>query len=129
MRKILLTGITLIFIEIALFILVGQIIGVFSTLLLILLTSVLGIYIAKKKGAKSVRNVQHSFQEGNAPGPAMIDTMLIFVGGILLIIPGFLSDLIGLLMLFSPTRKLFKPVIFMWMRKKMKNGQMIIIQR
>lgn len=129
MRKLLLAGITLTFLEIALFIIVGRAIGVLGTLFFIFLTSVLGIYIIQKKGAKSVQNVRNSIQNGQAPGAAMIDTMMVFIGGVLLIIPGFLTDLLGILMLFSLTRKLFKPAIYMWMRRKMKNSQMIIIQR
>ena len=115
--------------EIALFILIGQAIGVFNTLLLIILSSILGIYVAKKKGVKSFQDVKNSLRSGAPPGVAMIDTMMIFLGGILLVTPGFLTDLIGLLMLFSLTRKLFKPAIYMWIKRKMKNGKFVVIQR
>ncbi|RKJ16673.1 FxsA family protein, partial [Butyricicoccus sp. 1XD8-22] len=127
MKKIIGGIIAIVLVEIAIFILVGKMIGVFSTLLLILLTSVIGITVAKKQGIQSVQNIRNSMANGEAPGPAMIDTFLIFVGSVLLVLPGFLTDFIGFTMLFSFSRKLYKPAIFYWIRKKMKNGQMVII--
>jgi len=129
MRKIMTAGILTVFIEIALFIIIGNIIGVMNTLFIIFLTSVLGLYIVTKKGAQSIQNVRNSFVDGIAPGAAMVDTLMIYLGGVLLITPGFLTDVIGILMLFSLTRKLFKPLVYMWIRRKMKSGNMIIVQR
>lgn len=121
--------VAIVLIEIAIFILVGKTIGVFNTLLFILLTSIIGITVAKKQGIQSIQNIQNSIAEGMPPGVPMIDTFMIFVGGILLALPGFLTDLIGFAFIFSFTRKLFKPLIYNWLRKKMKNGQVFIIQR
>jgi UPF0716 protein FxsA len=116
-------------IEIAIFILVGKMIGVFNTLLLILLTSIIGITVAKKQGVQSVQNIRNSIAEGMPLGVPMIDTFMIFVGGILLALPGFLTDLLGFAFIFSFTRKMFKPIIYYWLRKKLKNGQVFIIHR
>ena len=66
---------------------------------------------------------------GESPGPALVDAMLNFSGGVLLALPGFITDIIGLLMLLPVTRKLFQPLVFYWMRKKMKKGQFIIVQK
>lgn len=129
MKKFMGGFIAIVLIEIAIFILVGKLIGVLSTLLLILLTSVIGISIAKKQGIQSVQNVQNSIKEGMPPGVAMIDTFMIFIGGILLALPGFLTDLLGFAFIFSFTRKMFKPMIYFWLRKKLKNGQVFIIHR
>lgn len=115
--------------ELALLIGIGQKIGVFNTLLLIVATSIIGIYVAKKKGMNSIGKVKNSLSLGEAPGPAVIDTMLNFSGGLLLALPGFLTDMLGLFLLMPFTRKLFQPLVFYWMRKKMKNGQFIIVQR
>lgn len=129
MKKIMLGFILLLFAEIATFIIVGKAIGVLYTLLLIMLTSVIGFSIAKKKGTNSFQTIQTSIADGQPPGVAMIETFMIFVGGVLLVLPGFITDIIGLLMVTGITRTLFKPIIFYWLRKKMKNGQMIIVQR
>ncbi|MEO4051952.1 FxsA family protein [Solibacillus sp. CAU 1738] len=129
MQKILLAFVVYMFAEIATLILVGKAIGVFGTLLLIILTSVLGFFVIKNKGMKSFQSIKQSIAQGQPPGVAMIEAFMVFIGGVLLIVPGFITDIIGLLMLTSFTRNLFKPAIFFWLRKKMKNGQMIIVQR
>lgn len=129
MKKIFLSFIIYSLAELALLIGIGQKIGVFNTLLLIVATSIIGIYVAKNKGMNSVRKVKNSLAHGEAPGPAVIDTMLNFSGGLLLALPGFLTDIVGLLLLMPFTRKMFQPLVFFWMRKKMKNGQFIIVQR
>ena len=129
MKNFLLAFVAIVFAEIATFIFIGKWLGVFPTLLLILLTSVLGVYLIKKRGTKSLQSIQTSIAQGQAPGVAIIEAFMMFVGAVLLITPGFLTDIIGLMMFTSFTRNLFKPVIFMWLRRKMKNNQMIIVQR
>lgn len=122
-------AIAMMFIEIALFIIVGKEIGVMNTLFLIFLTSVIGIVVVQKKGTKSFQTIRSNIQEGIAPGPALLNTLMIYIGGILLMTPGFLTDFIGMLLLFSWTRKLFKPIAYSWVRKKMKSRNMVIVQR
>ena len=129
MKNFLLAFVAIVFAEIATFIFIGKWLGVFPTLLLILLTSVLGVYLIKKRGTKSLQSIQTSIAQGQAPGVAIIEAFMMFVGAVLLIIPGFLTDIIGLMMFTSFTRNLFKPVIFIWLRRKMKNNRMIIVQR
>ncbi|MEL3961986.1 FxsA family protein [Lysinibacillus endophyticus] len=129
LRKIFLGLIATMLIEIAIFILVGKTMGIFNTLLLIVLTSIVGIVVAKKQGIDSIQNMQSSLSNGIPPGPAMIDTFLIFLGGLLLAVPGFLTDIVGFLMVVPFTRKLFKPVIYNWLRRKFKNGQVYIYRQ
>ena len=129
MKNFLLAFVAIVFAEIATFIVIGKWLGVFPTLLLILLTSVLGVYLVKKRGTKSLQSIQTSIAQGQAPGVAIIEAFMMFVGAVLLITPGFLSDVVGLMMFTSFTRNLFKPIIFMWLRRKKKNNQMIIVQR
>ncbi|WP_042474685.1 FxsA family protein [Bacillus ndiopicus] len=129
MQKILLMFIALSFAEIATFIVIGKYLGVFTTLLLVIITSVAGAFILKNKGLNSFQSIQQSIAQGKPPGIAMIDAFALFIGGVLLLLPGFLTDLIGLLLLTPFTRNVFKPLIFSWIRKRMKNGQIIIEQK
>ena len=129
MKKLLWGMLALGFAEIALLILIGKSIGVFYTLLLIVLTSVVGVLIAKQRGMKSYKEIQNSLQQGQPPGIAMIETFMIFIGGVLMAFPGFITDIIGLLLVLGITRNLFKPLIFYYLRKKMKRGNVIIVQR
>lgn len=129
MKKILFGLLTLVFAEIALFIIIGNGIGVFYTLLLIIFTSIAGLLIAKKRGTKSIQDIQKSMQQGQPPAVAVIETFMIFIGGILLALPGFITDILGLLFVSGITRNLFKPVIFYFLRRKMKRGQVVILQK
>lgn len=129
MKKILVGLFVLVFAEIATLIIVGKAIGVLYTLLLIIVTSVVGVFIAKKRGTKSFQAIQNSVAQGQPPGVPMIETFMIFIGGTLLALPGFLTDIIGLLFVLGITRNLFKPLIFLWLRKKMKHGQVVILQK
>lgn len=129
MKKILFGLLALVFAEIAVFIVIGNAIGVFYTLLLIIFTSIAGLLIAKKRGTKSIQDIQKSMQQGQPPAVPVIETFMIFVGGILLALPGFITDLLGLLFVSGITRNLFKPVIFYFLRKKMKRGQVVILQK
>lgn len=129
MRKIFLSVVVYALAELALLIVIGQNIGVLSTLMLIVATSVIGIYVMKNKGMNSIQNVKNTMARGEAPGAALVNTLLTFSGGLLLALPGFLTDLVGVLLLMPFSRKLFQPIVYYWMRKKMKKGQFIIVQR
>lgn len=129
MKKIFLTAIVFMFAEIATFIIVGKAIGVLPTLLLIIATSALGIFLVQKRGTKAFRDMQQSIAQGQPPGDAMIDAVAVFIGGVLLVVPGFLTDTVGVLLATGLASKAFKPVLYMWLRKKMKNSHVVIVQK
>ncbi|PUB15162.1 FxsA family protein [Paenisporosarcina sp. OV554] len=105
----------------------GNTFGLLPTIIIILGTGILGAYLAKKQGLKAIRDVQIQMKNFQAPGDAMVNAVFIFAGGLLLLSPGFITDLFGFLFLFSPTRQLFKPLVYKWIRSKMKNGQIIVM--
>lgn len=129
MKKLFSICIAFVLIEIAIFIVVGNWLGILSTLLLIVLASLFGAMLTKKQGLESVQNIQNSIRRGEPPGQAMIDAFLVFLGGVLFLLPGFLTDIIAFTLVLPWTRRLYKPIILEWIRKKMKNSEMIIIQR
>ena len=91
-------------IEIALFIVIGGRIGVLATLAWVLAMAVIGILVIRVKGLKTARHANHAMRRGETPGPAMMDGALTVVAAVLLIVPGFASDLIGLILLLPPVR-------------------------
>lgn len=115
-------------IEISLLLFSGKTIGVGYTFLLIIATGIIGAYFAKKQGMKAFREVSDSIKNYEAPGEAAIKGICVFIGSILVILPGFISDILGFFLLFGPTRNLFKPLIYRFIRKKMKNGQVIVMK-
>ncbi|WP_432358145.1 FxsA family protein [Sporosarcina sp. UB5] len=112
--------------EIMLLLYSGNTIGIMPTLLLILLTGVGGAYLAKRQGFKAFVDLRDRMGTLEAPGNAVIDGICIFFGGILLIMPGFITDIAGLLLLFNGPRNVIRPFIVRWIYKKMKQGKIVI---
>lgn len=115
-------------IEIVLLLLAGQTIGIFPTFALILLTGIVGAYLAKQQGLATIRDVQDRFQRGTMPGDALLDGICILVGGTLLLTPGFVTDLIGFLLLVPASRKYFKIWLMKFFKNRMDRGTITIIR-
>ena len=94
-------------IEIYLFIKVGLYIGAFNTILLILLTAMIGIIYARYEGFNTLRSGMSQLIKNQMPVYEIISGAALAFAALLLILPGFATDLIGLLLIFPPTRKLF----------------------
>ena len=105
-RIVLLSVLALPLIEIALFVVVGQAIGVLPTLLGIILTGAIGALVLRWQGVATLRDLQFRLQRGEIPARQMGDAMLIGLAGLLLLLPGYFTDLIGLLLLVPWTREL-----------------------
>ena len=93
-------------IEIYLFIEIGGKIGAFSTISLIFLTAFVGIYYAKYEGFNTLRSGMSQMMRNELPLYEIVSGAALAFGALLLIIPGFATDLIGFLMIFPPTRKI-----------------------
>ena len=96
------------FVEIYLLIEVGTVIGPFSTLALVVLTAFIGAYLARMQGMQTMFRVRSSLQQGIMPTEDLVDALLIFIAGIVLLTPGFITDLAGLLVLLPRTRVYIK---------------------
>jgi UPF0716 protein FxsA len=92
------------FVEIYVFVQVATWIGVLDALGLLLLISLIGVCIVWKQGASAWRRIRNDLATGKVPGATLIDGGLIFLAGVLLIIPGYVSDACGLLLLVPPVR-------------------------
>jgi UPF0716 protein FxsA len=93
-------------IELAVMIKVGGIIGIGPTIAMVLAAGVLGAALARHEGLRTLHGVQADVAAGRVPGDRIIDALLILVAGVLLIAPGFVTDLIGVLLLIPPVRVL-----------------------
>lgn len=106
----------------------GKTIGVLPTILFILLTGVVGAYLAKSQGLRTLRRAQEELRHGQIPGEAVLDGVCILIGGTLLITPGFITDILGFLMLLPPTRKIFKYLLRNSFKKWINRGRIKIIK-
>ena len=110
-------------IEIYLFIKIGSQIGAFNTISLIFLTAIIGVYYAKYEGLNTLKSAIRQTVQNEIPIYEIISGAALAFAAILMIIPGFLTDIFGLLIIFPWTRKLFLKKIS---RKKNKNKKNFI---
>ena len=90
--------------EIAGFIIVGRQLGVGATLLLVLASAVAGAVLLRIQGLGALRKIQQAGQAGTDPGRQLVHGLMIVVTGFLLILPGFISDIVGLLLFIPAVR-------------------------
>ena len=91
-------------IEIAIFIKVGQTIGLFPTLALIIGAALLGGFLIRQQGLSVLTQLRSNVSAGRMPGKTIADTMMIGLAALLLVLPGFLSDIVALALLLPPVR-------------------------
>ena len=106
MNSVLITLILIPTLEIFLFIKIGGQIGAFNTISLIFITAIIGVFYARYEGLNTLRTGLNQLIKNEIPAYEMISGAAIAFAAILLIIPGFATDLIGFLLIFPLTRKL-----------------------
>ncbi len=106
MNTVLLAVILIPIVEIYLFIKIGTQIGAINTIILILLTAIIGIYYAKYEGLNTLKSGMTQIIKNQIPAHELISGAAIAFAAILLIVPGFATDLIGFLLIMPITRKL-----------------------
>ena len=106
MTTILLLLISIPLIEICLFIKIGSYIGAFNTVSLVLITAIVGIIYARYEGFNTLRSGMSQLIKNEMPVYEIISGAALTFAALLLILPGFATDLMGLILIFPPTRKL-----------------------
>ena len=106
MTTVLLLLISIPLIEIYLFIKIGSYIGAFNTVSLILITAIVGIIYARYEGFNTLRSGMSQLIKNEIPVYEIISGAALTFAALLLILPGFATDLMGLILIFPPTRKL-----------------------
>ena len=97
--------------EIYVLIQIGQVIGVWWTILLLILASVVGSWLVKREGGRAWQALTTALQTGRMPHRELADGALILVGGTLMLTPGFVSDAVGMLLILPVTRPLARRVL------------------
>ena len=102
--------------EIYLLIEIGSIFGSLTAVMLVIFTGFLGAFLARMQGLQTLYRIQESLREGKMPSGDLLDALLIVIAGLVLLTPGFLTDLVGFLLLIPATRNLIK----YWMRRQIE---------
>lgn len=113
-------------IELFLLIQLSSILGPLSAIILVIATGFAGASLARLQGMQTIIRIQENYRQGIMPGDEIIDAFLILVAGIVLITPGLLTDILGILLLIPNTRSAFKLFIKREFEKRVKNGSVII---
>ena len=118
MNPILLSIILIPAIEIFLLIKIGSQIGAITTILLIFTTAIVGVYYAKYEGLNTLKSGFEQIRKNKAPTYEMLSGAAIAFAALLLIIPGFATDIIGFFIIFPVSRKFLLEKIFVKFKKK-----------
>ncbi|HHV44717.1 MAG TPA: FxsA family protein [Firmicutes bacterium] len=110
--RLALVFITVPLVELALLVQLGRYIGLGHTLGLVIITGIVGGYVAKQQGLQTIARIRREIAAGHVPTAQLWDGLFILIGGLLLITPGILTDLLGFLLLMPNIRQKVKEVVF-----------------
>ncbi len=113
--------------EIALLIKVGTHIGVLNTILLILGTGAVGAFMARIQGFIILQKISESLNRGVMPSEEILDGALVLAGGVCLLDPGIIGDIMGVILLAPWTRALVRQLLIFIIRKKLDKGEIMTI--
>ena len=110
-------------VELSILIKLGKYLGTLNTILIIILTGILGAAFARSQGAGIISRIKTSLNQGQVPGDELIQGLLILAGGLMLITPGFITDLLGFSLILPQSRKLFAGWLLAYMKNKLHSGR------
>ena len=92
-------------IELSLLLRIGGWLGTGPTVALVIVTGIVGAWLARREGARTWGRVQADLAAGRMPGEELLHALLVFIAGVVLVTPGVLTDAVGLMLLFRPARE------------------------
>lgn len=101
---------------------IGRWIGGFGTFVFLIAAAALGVWLIKTEGRKVWQQAQQQMQSGQVPGHTLLEGLCILLGGILLIVPGFITDMIGITMVLPITRPAYRLIMYRWLERKVRSG-------
>lgn len=107
-------------VELLVIIEVGQRIGGPETLLLLIAMSVLGAWLVKTQGIGVWRRLNRQLSAGRVPANELVDGALILLAGVLMLIPGFVTDIVGLGLLIPPGRHVVRGIVLGWLTRRFR---------
>ncbi|MFL5356680.1 FxsA family protein [Archangium sp.] len=121
-KSLVLAFVVLPFVDLYLLLLIGREVGFWPTVSLVLAAGLIGSFLARKEGVRVRRRWQESMARGQVPQEGLLGGALVLAGGVLLVIPGVLTDVLGLFLLFPPTRRLVAGLVHRRLERGMAEG-------
>ncbi|MEK7729192.1 MAG: FxsA family protein [candidate division KSB1 bacterium] len=115
--------------ELAILVQLGQVFGFWSTLAIIILTGIAGAALARWQGLRVLLRMQAELAAGKIPAAELLEGLLILIAGVMLLTPGFLTDLCGLLLLLPPVRYFVRAWLQVKLLRMLQSGQTRIFMR
>jgi len=117
-------------IELYILLMMGRYLGPIPTIGLVIVTGILGAALAKSQGTRAFERVRREMQAGQMPTEALLDGLLIFVAGAVLLTPGLLTDLTGFFLLLPAGRQAVRRAVASRIRRSFEErGNVIVIER
>ena len=98
-------------VEIYVLVQIGQVIGAGWTVLLLVVDAIVGTWLMRREGARAWRALREALQSGRMPAAELADGALILFGGALMLAPGFVTDVVGILLILPLTRPIFRRLL------------------
>jgi len=108
---------------------IGRMIGAWQTFGVLLLTGFVGAFLARREGKRVWALARIQLSQRQIPTQSILDGICILVGGLLLLTPGFFTDIIGILLVIPPTRVIFRTWLVLFIQKKLLKGSTHIFRR
>ena len=102
---------------------IGSRFGAINTFLIIIITGIIGAYLAKRQGLKTLHKIRSSLGAGHLPGVEIVDGLIILIAGAVLLTPGFLTDIVGFLLLLPAGRNLVRVLLIKRFSRFLKSGK------
>jgi UPF0716 protein FxsA len=114
--------------EVWLLIQVGQQIGVWPTVLILVVEAVLGAWLMRREGSRAWAALTAAFETGRVPTGQLADAALVLVGGLLLMLPGFATDIVGFLFLLPLTRPLARKLVAFFLARRIERMGLPVVR-
>ena len=115
--------------ELWVLLLVGSRIGWLPTIVLVVVTGVIGASLARAQGLQTVAAIQRDMAAGVMPAPRLMDGVMILLAGAMLITPGILTDIFGFLLLVPATRQIIRNYLRIKLEQKLREGSVSFTYR
>jgi UPF0716 protein FxsA len=106
---------------------IGRALGFWSTVALVVGTGLAGAWLAKSEGLRVLHAWRRAVAEGRLPEEGVLSGVLVLAGGLLLVTPGVITDAIGLVLLFPPSRRVAAAALRRWMRRQIASGRIRVV--
>lgn len=108
-------------VELYILIRAGKFLGLMNTIALVIITGIVGAAFARQQGLGILSGIRGSIYQGRIPGIEMLQGLMVLVGGVLLITPGFITDLVGFTLLIPFTRQFYTKIALNYIKKKFQS--------